>query len=393
MTCNNCNPCNECESSCKECCNPNIQWWGCVEVDVSEEGVIKISAPCPTEVTSDDWTVTVVQKEPHEGYSRRFDLSVPDNDKKVWACEWDTNPWSLWEKLETEWAIKKSLVNCPWNWKVKLRIDEDELNIPNNQVAVSAWCTPWYLRDVLISNSKYVELVETSWCRLAIRDKEWGIVCWKITMQDNVKWSVAWWWSDWTTYYIAWSEWQWLKRWVFAVDFLYNMELADNDNGLKIAQDWIYEVWFRCSLEASFWIHAVRWWLYVLRKDGWYQVICESRFSGPVWVPPFELWHWQEWFNALYMNEWTETSWVNWQSASLWAVLDRMPCEWTTRVVLHKWDILFLGMKWQARTQYTSWETISWDAIWWEIAMLWAVGNQAWDDIWAQIWADLRYYL
>lgn len=389
-----CNPCDDCAPKCNECCNPNIVWWECVDVDVSEEGVITISAPCPTEVTSDDWTIGVTEKEPHEWYSKRFDLTVNKPDRLVAASWCDENPGTLNDKIIAWHWIDKAITWCP-NGKLELAVDESELNIPNNKVAVDWSCSPDYLWNLFRSTSNLVEIVP-SWCEMLLRDKSDPIVCWKITMQDNVTWWVDWCTScDWNVYYIAWSNWSGLRNWNFNVDFLYNMETANNNNWLKIKRRWIYEVWFRCSLEASFWIHAVRWWLYVLRANWGYYPILESRFSWPVWVEPSELWKWEEWFNALYMNEWTETSWVGWKSASLWAVLDRMPCQDNTIIILEPWDILFLWMKWQARTLY-EWDNLvrnEWWDEWWEIAMLWAVGNQAWVDIWAQIWANLKYSL
>lgn len=389
--CNNCNPCDECAPKCKECCNPNIVWWDCVTVDTSEEGVITISAPCPTEVTSDDWTIWVTKKEPHDWYSERFDLTVNKEDRLVAACWNDGYPGTLDVKLEEWHWIDISTVNCWWwgNAKLRIEVDEDELNIPNNKVAVDWWCEPNYLWNLFRNTSNLIEIVpDSSNCKMIVRDKDNWIVCWKVTMQNSIKWDIDWWWTGWNIYYMTQDMWC-----VFNVDFLYNMEVANGNCWLKIKYDWIYEVWFRCSLEASFWVHAVRWWLFVMRWASYYPII-ESRFSWPVWKPPYEFWHWEQDFNALYMNEWTETSWVDWQSASLWAVLDRMPCEWTTRIKLYAKDILFLWMKWQWRTQYNdNWTTISWDALWWEIAMLWVVGNQAWEDVWAQIWADLRHPL
>lgn len=389
--CNNCNPCDDCAPKCHECCNPNIQGDWCVTVDQSEEWIITISAPCPIEVTSDDWTIWVTKKEPHDWYSERFDLTVNKEDRLVAACWNDGAPGTLDVKLEEWHWIDISTVNCWWWWDARLRIevDESELNIQNNKVAVDWWCPADYLWNLFRNTSNLIEIVPSpSSCQMIVRDKDNWIICWKVTMQNSIKWHVDWWWTGWNTYYMTQNMWC-----IFDVDFLYNMEVANGNCWLIIKYDWIYEVWFRCSLEASFWVHAVRWWLFVMRWANYYP-IAESRFSWPVWKPPYEFWHWEQNFNALYMNECTETTWVDWQSASLWAVLDRMPCEWTTRVKLYVWDVLFLWMKWQWRTQYNNnWTTISWDALWWEIAMLWVVGNQAWEDVWAQIWADLKHPL
>ena len=193
--CNNCNPCDECAPKCQECCNPNIQWDWCITVDTSEEWVITIHWTCPTEVSSDDDSISVVKKTPSDWYSERFDLSVNKEDRLVAACSNDSTPGPLDVKLEEWHWIDISTVNCWWWWNARLRIevDEDELNIPNNKVSATAWCQAWYLNDVLISDSDKIELVPIGGCKLAIRDKTDPIVAGKCVLTQSRSWEISWW--------------------------------------------------------------------------------------------------------------------------------------------------------------------------------------------------------
>lgn len=394
--CNNCNPCDNCAPKCQECCNPNIQWDWCVTVDQSEEGVITISAPCPTEVTSDDWTIGVTEKEPHEWYSKRFDLTVNKEDRLVAACWNDWYPGTLDVKLEEWHWIDISTVNCWWWGDAKLRIevDENELNIPNNKVAIDAWCTPWYLNDVLISSSDKIELVPIGNCKLAIKDRADPIVAGKCVLTQSRHWEISWW-QDWFAYYLAGSDYKWANEWwlmaSLARPIKHNVE--ESWWWMKILKNGLYQVSFSMSVEVSFWIHWMRWWLFVMKHwTTGKECIIESRFAAPIWRTPYELSYWEDPdYNGSLMALQTEAQWWDWTSASLWVSLQRMWCSWYTLVDLEEWDILFLWVKWQTLTQYLNWKTFNWDQWLWYVAILWT--NWSWNvwDAWAQITAYKVY--
>ena len=387
--CNNCNPCDDCAPKCQECCNPNIQWDWCITVDQSEEGVITIKSNCLTEVTSDDNSVSVVEKTPHEWYSKRFDLSVDTSDNKVWACWWDTNPGPLDSKLRVTWALTKETVNCPWDGYVELWIDTAKLNIPDVKVAVNSGCEGKYLSDALKCTADNLEF-SVSWCTMTLRNKAPQYACGKMTLQSTVKWQVAWWQAWWFLLSDA-------IGWVSADGFLssaYELEdLSHNmhrENWFLICEkDWLYQVWFSASFEAWFWVHWMRVVLHHFGSGSQWLDLLESRYSGPVGQTPYEMsMSTESKYNTLYIAKNTEADWVQWLSASLGWVLDRMDCGKSTIVEMKAWDMLALWVKVQASTTY-SWDFLNWDNSPGKFAVLGKNGSQAGSDVWAQIYAYL----
>ena len=163
---------------------------------------------------------------------------------------------------------------------------------------------------------------------------------------------------------------------------------------LVCEKTWLYQVWYSASFEIWFWVHwmrldlAVAWfdekWKWLIK---W--VISESRYSAPVGQTPYQLDMWSEpKYNTMYIAEYTEVDWVNWNSASLWWALDRLDCWHTTIVELEEWDSLVLVARVQAATKY-EWDYLSWYDRWWKFAVLWRVGSTAGSDVWAQIYAYL----
>ena len=391
--CNNCNPCDDCAPKCQECCNPNIQWDWCITVDQSEEGVITIKSNCLTEVTSDDDSVTVVEKTPHEWYSKRFDLSVDTSDTKVWACWWDTNPGPLDSKLRVTWALTKETKNCSWDGYIELWIDTAKLNIPDVKVAVTSWCDGKYLSDALKCTADNLEF-SVSWCTMTLRNKKPQYACGKIILQDSVKWQVSWH-DSWFFYLIDPN---------LAPSFginpavalapSYNLDALSRNMHhewwiLVCEKTWLYQVWFSAAFEAWFWIHWMRVDLAVVWDNKVKWILLESRYSWPVWQTPYDLGMWTEpKYNTLYIAENTEVDWVNWDSASLGWVLDRMDCWQSTIVELEEWDALVLVARVQAATKY-AWDYLNWYDRWWKFAVLWMIGSQSGWDVWAQIYAYL----
>lgn len=396
--CNNCNPCDNCAPKCQECCNPNIQWDWCVTVDQSEEGVITISAPCPTEVTSDDWTIGVTEKEPHEWYSKRFDLTVQKPDKKVWACDSDSNPWSLYDKLVEGHWIDLQLENCPWDARIRVEVDESQLNIPNNKVALS-WCSgnPDYLDHILTSSSSVVWLERDSNCHYVIVDKLW-YQAWKMVLSTSVTK-----WMEWNTIgkYIL-ADTSWPSRWDYQIIQASFRQDNTVTNWMEVLawwliahKRWIYLVSFQSNFECDFWIHWMRVWL-VLAHDATYTPLLESRFSWPVWLKPSDCDGWivtspedyAREFNWMYIARTTEKQWVIawWSSASLWWVLDRMPNGWFTLVRMEEWDWLFITTRVQSSTSYYGDYLNWWEWKNWHFTVLWADSAwNTWDDVWTQV--------
>lgn len=384
-----CNTCEECTPSCNECCNPNIIWDWCVSVDTSEEWVITISTPCPPRVISSDWSIKVTAKESTKTwYSIDYDVAINKEDQYVKACSWDTTPWTLNEKLKVSWALTKSSVWCTGsNAYIEIWIDESALDVPNNKVAVSAWCSPDYLYNVLRTDSDNFTF-EKSWCSLVLKDKNQQEVFGKITLMWTVHHRIPRW-KPWELYGIWNTDLQAmgfkdiLIPWTFKQEIMSWMWMLWW--WLLVKKTWVYEVGFSGSVEASFWVHGLRVQLLKVNlNQSWNYHILESRFAAPVWLKPMDAKKGNdENYNGQYINEWTEWAWyMSWLSASLWTSLQRMDFWKSIIAQLYEWDILFLWFKWQSDVEYKAW-VIQWDDDW-DIAILWTES-----DVWAQIYAHM----
>lgn len=105
----------------------------CLRVDTSECGVIKLEPVCPPVVVAGDDSITVVTEpcEEDENCSTKYIVTANCPDEKVKACEGDTTPWYLSEKLEAWHAVTLTLNWCDWdtNSSIRIDVDEDKLNL------------------------------------------------------------------------------------------------------------------------------------------------------------------------------------------------------------------------------------------------------------------------
>lgn len=387
----NCNNCDEC-NTCSECCNPNIVGADCITVDTSEEWVITIWWGCPTQITSEDGSITVTEWTPDDGYSVKYNIEVTNEDQYVKACSGDTTPWTLNEKLQVSSPLTLATVWCSGSDSyLRLGLDTSKIDYDNNKVAVNSWCSAKYLSDALKCEAEDLELV-SSWCSMVLRDKNKSYACGKIVLQESIKGSVPW---DQVGWFVLAESWlvgapsAATKLWASysLSDLSHNMHYEGW--ALVCEKAWVYQVGFNSAFEAWFWVHWMRMLLHHCKSSSSYETVVESRYSWPVGLTPYEMWmsNIQE-YNTMYIAKRTEVDGVQWKSASLGWVLDRMNCWGSTIIEMEEWDMLMLWVVVQASTSY-DWEYLNWDSSEWHFAVIGMSGSQAWVGLWAQIYAYL----
>jgi len=401
-----------CKDDCwkkKECCNPNIVWGNCINVDTSEEWVITISTECNPEIISSDWTVDVTKT--HTDIDI-WDLSVKDKNNYVWACDNDKNPSTLDQKLEwVNWITITPI--CSDNGKIQIGFDHSTIQCDDKKVAVAAWCTPDYLWKLIEVQSNRLEK-DISWCKVIIKDKETDVYYAKMVLNQNrtntitlrdTWWDLAlnWWWN-WKPVSESYSS-------DIQASFNKNCKITSYW-WIEIRKKWLYHVWFSWSMEISFWIHAFRMQLYRYIWNNNPKTILESRYSGPLWRPLWMERFWNQWLikvpTEIDEETWlpteyrdykldfpivwdiTEAEWIITQwpySQSMGAVLDRVPVNWWTIVELDVWDIIFPWIKISTEVK-TAWMFEDWIAqsslIAWHITLLWS-WQEDWDN-WSECW-------
>ena len=372
----------------KECCVPNIVAdWDCINVRTDDKGVIHLSTRCNPIITSSDNTVDVTLDDTWD--VDVWDLKVDDKDHYVSACDTDENPWTLDEKIV--WTNGITVTPLCAQGKVQIGFDHSTIHCDDKKVAVSEWCTPDYLWNLIDVQSSRLEKSVNN-CRVIIRDKEETAYYAKLVLAANhiltvPAWTV-WFWESymWANSAVSWkpARQSWgtvdvrnsLLNWL---EF-HNGTPANPWNGfIKITKRWLYQVWFTWSAEFSYWVHAFRVQLYRIPavNPQAYNTIVESRYSWPLGYEPWQAviqWAWdikldsyvtdvsvrsddtvKQVYKSSYEKkidypliwEKTEVEWQAWiwYSASLWAVMDRVTVTWNTIVELDVWDIMWVWLK------------------------------------------------
>ena len=434
--CPECTQCNPCAEK-KECCVPNIVAdWDCINVETDSDWVIHLSTRCNPIIKSTDGSVNVSLDESWD--VDVWDLEVIDNDHLVGACWNDKHPSTLDEKLEwVDWITVTPV--CSDNWKVQIGIDTSQIHFDNDMVSVERGCSPRYLNEAIVVNSKYIRK-DVKNCQIVLSDNESPALYYAklVLAYDHIR--EVWWGLVW-----AWEEWLWQKapvewfpvadasRHTVPVSMLSWLKFKDWTPSnpwlwqIEITKKWVYQVWFTWSAEFSYWIHAFRVQLYkVPNATSKRHTIIESRYSGPLWYQPWQEIAWGIWnIDATYvsnvnlrdggtvssvnkntlskkidfplLSDKTEAEWLYQEqvySQSLWAVMDRVTVSWNTIVELDVWDLLYVWLKVSTSIDHTGWDILwkVWDKFkTWHFALLGIVtedsdnGNEAWFNFYANL--------
>lgn len=355
------------ENCCNPCCGDggcNNKWTmnivsanpDCLRVDTSECWTVKLEPVCPPVVVAwDNITVDVENCEEDESCSLKYIVNADCKDEKVKACDWDTTPGTLMDKLVAWTGISIDPVWCDWSTNSKLVIS-------------ASWGSPspgGIPNITIIDRSSLIDasVSWTNWHTITLTDADGAFRYAKLVLAEWYDWiensmgrdttkSFALWWS-WTS--AVWQE-------------VYNKNLIVNNWTIKITKSWLYHVGFSGSAECWSWIHAFRVQVYSTAEESSdnYTII-ESRYSAPIWDQPYEVpgfWGISGfnidaplWWPATDI-EWTQRE-ANGKSASLWSYVSRMPVWWNTIVELKTGDIICVWVKISSEVRYTG--DLLWD--------------------------------
>lgn len=255
-----------CSNKCKDNCWINIQSTNeCLSVDTSECWVVKLTSHCPPIVTA--WQNVTVEVEDcwQDNCSLNYIVSADCKDEKVKACDWDSTPWYLYNKLKPGTWIIIDPVWCDWtDSKVQISIDEDILptcpEVPelvvNNQSSIIQTSQSGPHRHVLTITDKTKPIYD-------------NVVCiWFESSIDSAVYMRDTWVADYPTF--VWPVWEhWVWRWNMVT---WNKNLASS-NWIIIKQQWYYRLFWQLTVRNNSWnnryINLWRWLLRVESERPW----------------------------------------------------------------------------------------------------------------------------
>jgi hypothetical protein len=162
--------CNECNQPKSSVCSCNLSWVNNTTVEQVDPNSYTVSSPFYDVISSDN---SIDVQTNVEWNTITFDIQKDCcPDKLVWACDSDTNPWTLFNnklRVDTTWPLTYNLVNCPWDAYVEIGFNENALNPADNKVAAWPWCASGFLNEVLESNSTYFNFTVVPWCKYQLQ--------------------------------------------------------------------------------------------------------------------------------------------------------------------------------------------------------------------------------
>lgn len=327
-------------SSCSwdNCSCPNLVAWDCITLDKTDPAQIVISTECNPEIVSTDETVGIEVTLDEDDEHKIYDLSVSCDDKKVWACAQDTTPWYLYnDKLlvDTSGPLTYTLIWCPWDAKVQIGFDENQLNITDldQKVAVQEWCASWYLADrVIVGTGLTVNVVG---CKLKL-----DINCTEDECTNPWKWAIvqtylvntinqsqatgsetAYYFSEGTVSELAalwWTHVTWSRREDMAVWCItHSGGVTTIDRGGR------YSISFDGHQEQSHHIHWTRIGLAIVFPNGTVRLV-QSRYSGVQGTATTSIASWDAQY-TIPNNINTTANWGWGNTFSLWRWIERVP--------------------------------------------------------------------
>lgn len=313
MCCNQC--CDPC-SSCSDSAWINIQSTNdCLTVDTSECGVVKLTVDCPPEVVAWENVTVDVDNDPTDWHTI-YTVNAECDDKFVAVCGNDEEPGYLKDKVIAWTWITVETLWCDtawWDAKLRISVNQSEINDEDKKVAVDADCTPNYLKNLIVSRSKYVDIQQDN-CKMVITDKDVSspvqyAICthtwWSYNMAPNVteriyavnSWNV----SPSDGPYFSWT---WELKWTSA------FKKGTGFNFIEIKEPWLYNFTYE---SYAYWtaqlVYAVRAWLWVNWLELW-----DFKYNWTTWTD-------QDWFYQ-YLNLWYpgeyEATWDKLALDNLW---------------------------------------------------------------------------
>lgn len=377
---------NCCWKKCSDNCWINIQSTNdCLVVDTSECWVIKLTAECPKPTYVKAWNNITVRDvtPPSDCYVDWWDCDVKgwweisSTDEKVKACDWDTTPWTLIDKLQPWTGINIDPVGCDGsNSKLKISIDESILpdcpEVPelvvNNQSSIIQTSQSGPHRHVLTITDKTKPIYD-------------NVVCiWFESSIDSAVQMRDTWVADYPTF--VWPVWEhWVWRWNMVT---WNKNLASS-NWIIIKQQWYYRLFWQLTVRNNSWnnryINLWRWLLRVESERPWLsgdtfflstaKHWSYARHVFPIWWKGIKIdadWKFEvsratvttdgEWWTyEVVFDQWSGQPiwWHDWP----WMTFN-MDCY----VDLWEWDIITLWYRCQSDMEEAKWKEVKYKFVW-----------------------------
>lgn len=271
----------------KPWCHCNVIWIVGTDVTYDEDTstFTVISQHLPEVEAGDGITVDVSQElvETIDGVDYYKTIYTVSND----CCNPDIDICSLINN--GEYTTKE----CQ-DWVVTIDVDVDRLDLPDEKVAVSSWCTPWFLNDVI--EAWYGIHTDVDNCNLVIwLDKEkWvkpyaKIHLWwdqEVTKSHGTVFSTEneWWFTLNTSPSETNDNNPWRSDWITYQTFTWFD--GNTVNALRVNKTWRYRVWMNYNGDINFWVHAIRGIVFssdssqpVLLDDKPYGVVSEKQIN------------------------------------------------------------------------------------------------------------------
>lgn len=313
---NCCNPCCGWGDWCKNKWTINIESTNphCLRVDTSECWVVKLEPVCPPVVEAWDDTIIVESVDCEEGAdcSKKYKVKARCKDEKVKACDGDSTPGTLIDKLE-EWSwitITPNWCSGGTNSTLVISVNEDELNVKHPELKID-WSSNlinfgvgWGDWHTILISDKSEETYDNMCCIGFESNQDFPITLnsgWNATVV-NFMWEN---WHDWSIF--TWNPDMATRQWLkILADGYYRLfwqltvqNNSDDNFNLNLWRAYLRIRWNRFAKD-TYLSTAKHWWYarqVLLKAWSWIDVTNEWEIKN--WS-----WNWQgiNWFNWPWMT-------------------------------------------------------------------------------------------
>lgn len=326
-----------------------------------------------------------------------FHITTSDTDEDELAgVNSSDTPWYLANKLVS--TCNDILAITPvqiWDssWVLNFCIDPSKIVTPDEKVAAAAWCSPWYLGDLLTTNIPDTFSFIKVWCGVQLQITEHDRFLAHIRTHDHyLSWNFplgAWW------YWLI-EQWYWSSESTMPSNVL-DLTFAGtiswwwtNSKVIILPRDWRYGIWFWWSCKTSQSIQTIRnqvvvfrWWVEVLR-------VFDDRFSAPLYQDTNSdgALSWNDFLNPMwYIYQTDIPSWTNWVD---WTLANSVSCIWFggyRLMQLEAGDIITFVYK--VDTGWDNNQFLTWPKIWYTAQWLDIMTQGKWSGVWVSVQEEL----
>lgn len=255
-----------------------------------------------------------------------------------------------------------------WQWVLDLCIDPSKINVKDEKVAASSWCTSKYLSDILKTNhTDYFQFVK-QWCDVSLQVTEKDRFLAHIWTSDMyISWDlptdVSWYWFIPQEF---WSSESTMPAQILDQSFSWVLSWAwDTTKLIKIPYDWWYWIWFGWTGKTSQTVVTIRNQVVIFRWGSELLRVFDDRFSGANYWDSNWDWElsWNDFLNPQWYlmesdnppgQDWVDSSLSN-HISSFWF--------WAYRLMQLKKDDLVTFI-WKVDTGWDNNQFLFWPKVW-----------------------------